>query len=271
MDAGRFRAQYGPWGLVAGASQGLGAAFAAQLAGQGLDLVLIARRETELARLGQRLARDHGVAVRQLALDLGSADALDAVRSETADLEIGLLVCNAALSLIGPFLDEPVEGHLAELDLNCRVPLTLAHHFGRAMQRRGRGGIVLMSSLAGAQGSPNIATYAATKAFGRVLAEGLWGELRGDGVAVLACCAGATRTPGYLAGRPDDRGSALVPEMEPEAVVREALAALGRLPSMIPGRGNRIASFFLQHLLPRRTAIELMGRSTRGRGSRRRE
>jgi short-subunit dehydrogenase len=171
---------------------------------------------------------------------------------------------NAALSLIGGFLDHPIERHLEELDLNCRAPLVLAHHFAAPMRERGRGGIVLMSSLAGSQGSPNIAHYAATKAYDLVLAEGLWGELRAAGVDVLACRAGATRTPGYLAGLPPGRGAA-PHEQEPEAVVREALAALGRGPSVIPGRVNRVAAFAMQRLLPRRSAVRLMGRTTRGR------
>jgi short-subunit dehydrogenase len=123
-----------------------------------------------------------------------------------------------------------------------------------------------MSSLAGSQGSPYIAHYGATKAWNTVLAEGLWGELRGRGIDVVACRAGATRTPRYLADTGGASRSAFVPEMEPTGVVREALASLGRTPSMVPGRANRLASWLMQRLLPRRSAVALMGRASRSAG-----
>jgi short-subunit dehydrogenase len=260
-----FRDRYGAWALVAGASEGLGAQFARQIAARGVNLVLLARRARELALLGDALAAEHGVSVRTLALDLADPDAVGTAKRETHELEIGLLVYNAALSCIGPFLDAPLAEHLAELDINCRGPLVFAHGFGRGMAERGRGGILLMSSLAGAQGAPGISHYAATKAYNTVLAEGLWGELRARGVDVLACCAGATLTPRYLANQKASGGGSLpAPEMDPAAVVAEALAALGRKPSMIPGTANRVAAVFMQRLLPRRLAVSIMGRSTRG-------
>jgi len=260
-----FRDRYGPWALVAGASEGLGAQFATQIAARGVNLVLLARRARELALLGDAVAAEHGVEVRALALDLAAPEAVGTAKRETDDIEIGLLVYNAALSCIGPFLDAPLEEHLKELDVNCRGPLVFAHGFGRAMAGRGRGGILLMSSLAGAQGAPGISHYAATKAYNTVLAEGLWGELRGRGVDVLACCAGATLTPRYLANQKAQGGGSLpAPEMDPSAVVAEALAALGGTPSMIPGAANRVAAVFMQRLLPRRLAVSIMGKSTRG-------
>jgi hypothetical protein len=127
------------------------------------------------------------------------------------------------------------------------------------MARRGRGGIVLVTSLAASQGNPLLASYAASKAFGLVLAEGLWAELRERGVDVLACRAGATRTPGYAASRPRRR----VPLMEPDDVARAALDALGRGPTVVPGALNRVAAFAFARLLPRRVAIHVMGRATR--------
>ncbi len=249
--------------MVAGASEGLGEQFAEQVAARGLDVVLIARRLDEMRDVASRIAQVHGVETRALAADLASPDALSTIQAETSDLEVGLLVYNAALSLVGPFFDQPVERHLAEMDVNCRRPLELVHHFGNPMLERGRGGILLMSSLAGGQGSPYIAHYGATKAWNRVFAEGLWGELRARGVDVIACCAGATRTPQYLSERSEEDESAFVPVMEPRDVAAEALRALGRSPSMIPGRANRVAAFVLQRLLPRRTAVKVMGNASR--------
>jgi short-subunit dehydrogenase len=205
----RFRVRYGPWALVAGASEGIGAAFADQVAAHGVNLVLIARRAPLLARLQESLRDRHGVEVRTVAVDLVGRDALEAALRETEGLEVGMLVYNAAYSRIGPFLDDPLDEHLRELDLNCRGPLMFAHSFGGPMVARERGGIVLMSSLAGGQGSPGISNYAATKAYNTVLAEGLWGELRGRGVDVLACCAGATLTPKYKATQQEQGGGSL--------------------------------------------------------------
>ncbi len=254
-----FRARYGPWALVAGASEGLGAEFATQLAARGLNLVLIARREELLNTLGERLKHTYGVEVRTLPLDLAREDLDQAVRAATDEIEVGLLVYNAAVSLIGPFFEQSLEDHRRELVVNCRAPLTLAYLLGLPMLKRGRGGILLMSSLGGSLGSALIVNYTATKAYNRLLAEGLWDELRGQGVDVLASCPPAVSTPGYLASAPHGSMSA----MTPQAVVRESLAALGKRPAIIPGRRWRLANTFMQRLLPRASAIKLMGSVTR--------
>lgn len=254
-----FRERYGPWALVAGASAGLGEAFARLLAARGLNVLLLARREETLARLAADLRRAHEVEVRTEAIDLARGDLAAAVERAAAGLEVGLLVYNAAHSAIGPFVERPLDEHLRVLDVNCRGPLALAHVLGGAMARRRRGGMVLMTSLAASQGNPLLASYAASKAFELVLAEGLWAELRGRGVDVLACRAGATRTPGYAASRP--RRSVRL--MEPEDVARQALDALGRGPSAVTGALNRVAAFALGRLLPRRASIGIMGRATR--------
>jgi len=261
-----FVTRYGPWALVAGASEGIGEQFARQLAARGLNLVLVARRGEVLDELAGELAATHAIEVRPLALDLADPTATGQIVSATAPLEVGLLVYNASVSVIGSFVEQPLEAYLGELAVNCTRPLELSHHFARAMAGRRRGGIVLMSSLAGTQGSPFIAHYGATKAWNAVLAEGLWGELRERGVDVLGCRAGATRTPKYLRDSGGGSRSALVPEMEPAEVVKEALAALGRLPSVVPGRANRLAATLLQRLLPRRTAVAMMGRASRSAG-----
>lgn len=261
--ADEFRARYGPWALVAGASEGLGAEFARKLAARGLHVVPIARRQTLLEQLARELEFEHRVEVRPLAIDLAEPDAAAAIVERTRDLEVGLVVYNAALSLIGPFLERNLDEKLRMLDVNCRTPLILAHEFGRAMVARRRGGLLLVSSMSAFQGSPLVATYAATKAFDLILGEGLWEELRRDGVDVLAFCAGATRTPNYVASQPEKPPRFAPEPMEPAAVAEEALACLGRTPSAMAGRGNRLANLLMNRLLPRRTAIEIMARATR--------
>jgi short-subunit dehydrogenase len=128
------------------------------------------------------------------------------------------------------------------------------------MQNR-RGGIVLMSSLAGAQGSPRLASYAATKAFNAVLAGGLWRELQPHGVDVIGCCAGAILTPGYQQAE----GNKPAPgTMTAAAVAGQTLKALGKGPIVIPGGVNKIARFVLTRLLTRKAAIGIMSKNTGG-------
>jgi short-subunit dehydrogenase len=259
LTVAAFAKRYGPWALVAGASEGIGAAFARELARRGLDLVLVARRPEGLAAVKREIADLAAVEVRCIPLDLARADAAALLERELADLDVGIVVCNAALAPAGTFLEIPLDEQLAAIDVNVRGPLALAHRFGRRMAERGAGGIVLMSSLTAFQGSPFVATYGATKSFLLTLAEGLWLELAPRGVDVLAVCAGATRTPRYL-----ERARGRAPgELEPDPVAREALAALGGGPLVIPGRVNRLASLLMRRLLPRRATIRIMGAQTR--------
>ena len=253
-----FARRYGPWALVAGASEGLGAAWAEALATRGLNLVLLARRAELLEATARGLRERHQVEVVTAAVDLASPTLAEQVAPLLASREVGLLVHNAAFPAQGPFLEQPLDAQLRALDVNCRAPLVLAHGLGRAMAARGRGGVVLMSSLTAFNGSPFISTYGATKAFNLVLAEGLWFELRGRGVDVLACCAGATRTPHLLRTSPQGEPGMI----EPAQVVKEALAALGRGGSMVPGAFNRLASFAMRRLLPRTLAISILGKRT---------
>ena len=255
-----FRERYGAWALIAGASVGLGEAFARQLARRGFHLLLVARGQVALDALAIDLRAAHNIQVRTLAADLARPDLTDVVGDFTAGLEVGLLVYNAAASAIGPFLDHPVDDHLRVIDVNCRAPVVLSHLLGAPMVSRGRGGIVLMTSTAGSQGGPWIATYAASKAFNLVLAEGLWDELTRQGVNVVACRAGATATPGYAASKPRPNH---VPLLSPDYVAERTLAALGRGPSVVPGLFYRWSAFLMNRLMPRRMAIRIMGRATR--------
>ena len=259
-----FHQRYGPWAVVAGASEGLGAAYAEALAERKLNLVLIARRLGLLEELSFRLAQKYSVEVCILALDLASPDAVERISKETENLKVGMLIYNAAYSAVGPFLNRSAEEHLLEVDTNVRTPLGLVNQFGARMIAAGHGGIVLMTSLSAFQGSAYISNYSATKAFNLVLAESLWEEWRRSEVDVLACIAGATRTPNYLASSPKRTGRFSDATLEPEVVVNEALAALGRQPSVIPGRMNRLSSFVMRRLLSRRAAIRFMGSVLRG-------
>jgi len=257
-----FQNRYGPWAVVAGASEGLGRAFVRAIASRGVNVVTVARRESPLAEVSARTVVEYGVSTRPLVLDLGEPDAAEQLLAKTADLDIGLLVYNAALAHVGRFLDIDPGDHQRALAVNCATPLTLAQGIGQRMRERGRGGMVMMSSLTGLQGSPFMSAYGAGKAFSLVLAEGLWQELGEHGIDVVASCAGATNTPGYAERSPEDLPWLVPAVMEPGAVVEDALFALGRAPRTVPGRGNRFASFFMG-LMSRRRAIRTMGEAGR--------
>ena len=262
-DSSAFAECYGRWAIVAGASQGIGAAYAEELAARKLNLILIARRSDVLQSLAERLSQNYRVRVKSLVLDLTNSNAAEEICREASDLEVGLLVYNAAFSAIGPFLERTMDDHVKEIRTNAFTPLKLIYLLSQPMLSRSRGGIVLMSSLSAFQGSPYISTYAATKAFNIVLAEGLWDEWRERGVDVLVCVSGAVKTPNYVASEPSQTGGLGDMTMHPSQVVREALDALGKQPYVIPGRMNRISSFVMRHLLPRKSAVKLMGRILR--------
>src|SRR5690349_10862583 len=118
-----LRERYGPWAVVAGASEGLGAEFASQLAAAGLDLVLIARREEPLRALAGELARTHGVRVEQLIVDLGAPDLPGRLQAALGAREVGLVVCNAASAPRGPLAEQTLEASLAAVDVNCKSTL----------------------------------------------------------------------------------------------------------------------------------------------------
>jgi uncharacterized protein len=256
----RFSQTYGPYALVAGGSYGLGAAFAEALASRGLNVVLLARQEDRLRATAARLKETYGVDVVAIAADVAD---YDSVKERLVDLgvPIGLLVYDAAYAPIGRFEDVSEEQLVRATEVNVRAPLVLAKFLSAPMIERGRGGIVLMSSLAGSQGSPNIAAYAATKSFNAILAEGLWRELKPHGVDVLACMAGAILTPGYR----DAEGAKPAPgTLEAKDVAEQTLNALGKGPIVVPGAVNKLARFVLMRLLSRRAAIAIMAKNTGG-------
>jgi uncharacterized protein len=254
-----FRQKYGPTALVAGASEGLGAAYARALAARGLDLVLIGRRKEPLDETARQITQQCGVKTLAVSCDLSAADAVRQITGVIGDLPIDFLVYNAAQSYIGPYLATEVSTHNGIAAVNMLTPLSILHYFGGKMVEQRRGGIVIMSSIAGFQGSGYLASYAATKAFGRVLAEGLWYEWHPLGVDVIACCAGATATPNYIRTKPG-KASWLEPKpQQPEAVAEECLKRIGTTPSFVSGTGNRFVSFLMRHLFPLKKAITIMG------------
>lgn len=253
-----FAERYGPWAAVLGAAQGIGLAFAHEIARRGISVLLVDVREDLLgAAVRDVAAAAPGVEARGLALDLAAPDV--AQRLEAIDAPLGLVVYTAMLALVGPFLDEKLERHERALHVGCRGALAASHVLGRRLVAQRRGGLILTSSGAGFQGTGWVAGYSAAKAYDLALAEALWWEWKPHGVDVMALCPGGTATPGMLGNEPKLGRAALA---KPEDVAREALDALGRGPVCIPGEDNRRARAALDKL-PRDKLVELMGEQTR--------
>ncbi len=258
-----FEQRYGPWAIVAGASEGLGQAWCRRLAERGLNVFLIARREGPLRAEAAEIERLTGVRTAVLATDLAAADATELITAATRDFDVGFLVYNAAYSDVAEFLSQSDDSCRLTVDLNIRGVLLLTRSVAKRLVARGRGGIVLMSSMSGWQGSALMSTYGASKAFITVFGESLWSELRPRGVDVQVCVAGATRTPNFVARTPESKQSGAFP-MTPNAVVDAALAKLGKGPTVITGGVNRAVHFVLNKLAPRSAAIRFFSRTVRG-------
>jgi len=254
-----FREKYGPYAFVAGGSNGLGAAFAEALAKRGLNLVLTAREKERLETTAVRLKEQYCVDVLTFPADMAD---YEKVKELVAGLKVpvGLLVYNAAFAPIGLF-ENTSEEHLSQaVNVNVKTPLLLVRQMSESMIQNKRGGIVLMSSLAGGQGSPKLSAYAATKAFNAILAEGLWKELKPRGVDVIGSCAGAILTPGYQKAKSKQAPGTLTAC----EVAEQTLEALGKSPIVIPGGVNKFARFLLTRLLTRKAAIGIMSKNTGG-------
>jgi short-subunit dehydrogenase len=256
MTSETFAQRYGPWAVIAGASEGIGAAFARGLARRGINLVLIARRPGPLESLAAELRKERVQAL-TLPMDLALATIADEVAKVTAELDVGLLVCRAGVSLIAPFTELAPADLQRTIDVNVRAPMTLCRHFAPRLVQRQRGGIVLMSSVAGLISSPLAATYAGTKAFALAFGESLWGELAPQGIDVLTCVAGPTKTPTYAEVQTSD----FPRPMDAESVAEAALRALGRRTRVVPGWANRLTAACLPWV-PGRLRIRLIASQT---------
>lgn len=254
--------RFGPWAVVTGASSGIGREFARQLAGAGINVVLVSRRLSALEELGAALARDHGIDYRAVGVDLSDPAMLSPIAEAANDIDVGLLVSNAGAALPGPFLDSDLQAQRSILRLNTAAHLGLTHHFGERLARRGRGGIVLVSALGAIHGVPYLANTAATKAYVASLGAGLHGELAKRGVHVTVLHPGPTRTPA-IAQLGLDADKLPMPPMAPDVCAREALRALERNRARcIPGRLNRVTTALVPATVTRSMMSRMLARPT---------
>ena len=256
-----FASKYGPWAIVTGASSGIGEEFARQLAAEGFNLVLAARRQQQLEQLADELSSKNGIKVIVVVVDLAKPNALEILQAATGDIEVGLLVNNAGIENHGPFAEQQLIKETRLIQLNVLAPMQLAHHFASKMHARKRGGIIFVSSAAGFGAWPYLANYAASKAYLLTLGESLHYELTKHGVDVTVLAPGLTRT-----AMADNIGAAVdfsrfpMKMMHVKDVVRPALSALGRKSSVIPGWINNIVTFVRKRILSRRGDTNAFGR-----------
>jgi uncharacterized protein len=250
--------QYGPWALIAGGSEGVGASFALKLAASGINLVLAARKPAPLEEVAAQVQRESSVSVRTLSVDLCSDDMLTRIVHATNDIEVGMLIYNAGSErTFEAFHDRDLANAERMIALNVSGPARLAHYYGGKMRERRRGGIILVGSTAGYAGGGRVVMYAATKAFDCIFAEGLWYELRPYNVHVLGLILGATRTPqaarlGMNFDSPD------FPAVDSNVVAQEGLEHLGIEPVWHTGGTEPIAHSF--RTMKRADAIAAMSK-----------
>ena len=246
-----FRSHYGPWAIVTGAAQGVGLAFTDALLERGCSVVLV-DRQPEV----RDVAAARGSSARAVVADLVDPTWVATVAGAVDGLEVGLAVANAAVSFVGPFLDQPPTSRHATIAVNCLATTELAAWLLPPMVTRGRGGFIVTSSGSALAGTAAVATYSATKAFGLNLAEAIGWELRDTGVDCLAVVAPSMDTPGWRS-HPVEEAAMLQPAVDPRSVVDAALDHL-------PDGGCYVADPSLEVVagLERRQRVHLLSSAT---------
>jgi short-subunit dehydrogenase len=257
---------HGQTTLITGASAGLGAEFARQLAARGSDLVLVARRKERLEELAAELRAHHHVQAHVVEMDLATDHPGQALATlvERLGLHVTSVINNAGFATFGPFHQADPERLRREVAVDVTAVADVSRAFIEQLRAEGRGVLVNVASMAAYQPNPRMALYGATKAFVLSLTEALWEESRDTGLRVLALSPGATRTEFFdVVGTTQAAGGARL--ASPVDVVRTALTALDRRnppPSVIAGRMNRVLAFLVRRLATRRQIIRAIGRLT---------
>lgn len=252
MSKLQFTHKYGPWALITGASAGIGKAFANELASRGLNVILVARRKSLLDDLAAELTSKYSIKTRTIEADMSDINAVNEVILKTQDLDVGLMIPNAGIEIHQLFDKQDWQQVNNLLQINVTAPTKLAHHYSGLMRKKGRGGILFVSSVMGLMPSSFFAQYSASKAYVQLLAEGMNRELKSAGVDVSVLAPNLTKTD--MGDTVTQNMSAAMKSsmMAPEAVVLEGLSALGKHPSRVPGFLNRIQMFIMTRLMPRK-------------------
>jgi uncharacterized protein len=257
----------GKWALVTGASAGIGVALAMQLAGGGTHLVLTARRRERLDNLAAKLKNEHKVEVETFVADLAQPNAPQEIYTYTngKKLAIDLLINNAGFGQYGELTQVDPQRLLDMIQVNCAAVVHLTRLFLPGMIARKRGDVLILASTASFQALPYISTYAATKAFDLLFAEGLAEEMKPHGIRVCALCPGSTESEFHaVAGQEKFTGKHQ--QETAEKVARAGLEALAAGKSyVISGLGNYLGAQS-QRMVPRRLVTRIAANMFRPNG-----
>jgi short-subunit dehydrogenase len=246
----------GKWALVTGASAGIGVALARELAAGGANLVLTARRKDRLDELSASLRSRHKVKTEVFVADLAEAGAPEKIFAFTKEkgLDIDLLINNAGFGQFGEFPSVEIQRLLDMVQVNCHAVVHLTRLYLPEMIARHRGDVLILASTASFQAVPYISTYAATKAFDLLFAEGLAEEMKPYGIRVCALCPGSTETEFHVVAGQDQ----FIRKAETaEKVARTGLKALAAGKSyVISGLGNYLGAHG-ERLVPRRFVTKI--------------
>jgi short-subunit dehydrogenase len=235
------------WALVTGASAGIGAAIARELAGRGAKLILTARRQDRLEALAQELT-GRGTEVRIVAADLRDPEAPRQIfdATEGAGIPVDILINNAGLGQFGVFAQSPIEQELAQIRVNCEAMVHLARLFVPCMVERRRGWVLIVASTASFEPIPYLSTYAATKVFDRFFSQALTEEVKQFGVKVTALCPGPTESEFWDVSRAGAFKRRIQPTEEVAMLGVDALARGKR--TIIANAKGRFTAFMVRFL-----------------------
>jgi short-subunit dehydrogenase len=252
-----FSERYGPWAVIAGASEGTGRAFARQIASRGVGCILVARREEPLQSLAEEIRAAGGADCIVAPVDLAAPNAGAQMIEAAGGREVGLFVANAGADTNGArFLDREMDAWSKLIRLNVLSIAECCHAFGQPMKTRGRGGLLLVNSGACYGGGTFMATYSGAKAFELCFAEGLWAELRPYGVDVLSLVLGKTDTPAFRALLAEKGLPVPADLASPDAVAEAGLAQLAQGPIHNYGLANDAPGWGYVSADDRRTRVE---------------
>lgn len=241
-----FVKKYGPWAVITGATSGTGYLFADKLAEKGVNVVLVARDEEALQETRKMIEDRYHVQVKTFSTDLSSSASISDIEKITQHLEIGLLINNAGYSITGEFHRENWKDQSNLLETILKTPMALTHLFVNEMVKRGRGGVIFVSSSVAYTPTPLWSVYSAGKAALLSFGEAISQELKKYNVDVLTVCPGPMRTKFQ-----EKAGISSPGLMNPEKVVSLSLRKLGAKTSLLPGLTNKIMFQVLGRILPK--------------------
>jgi short-subunit dehydrogenase len=249
-----FYGRYGPWAVLAGASEGIGACMARRLAAEGINLILIGLGTEELDGLKREIGQAHpSCEVRVMAADLTKPANLQAIKSLAADVEVGFFAYIAgSADYYRDMVDDTLDHVMFLIQLNVTSNVELVHHFAGRMKQRGRGGVMLIGSTCAYAGVPSLAIYSAVKAFILTLSEAMWGELRAHGVDLIGYNLDPVATPASLRNYPGQSWRARLPDQ----VAEYGLAHMRDGPVVYDGKSGETARMLGS--MPRAEAIDYL-------------